>query len=412
MKAHSWVEVPLEDISAPCSYPIGDGDHGAIKPSMYVTSGIPYIRVADIVEGEILRDKLVYITPDVHQDNPKSHLFPNDIVISKTGATIGKVALIPPDMTQANTTSSVGKITVDQKKALPRYVLYYMRSPRFQRDMWAVSHKSAQPGFNIKDLKKFIIPLPPLADQERIVKLLDEADELRKLRTQADRRTSSLIPALFHEMFGNPATNPMGWPYVSMEEVAARERYAIVDGPFGASLKQGDYKDSGVPVIRIKNITAEGQFMDDNFLYISDEKYEELKRSAVHVGDILISRVGTIGNTCIYPGRYKKALLSTTGVCKITVDERRIDQVFLHSLMLTGPFQQQIKRSASSAVQPYFNLTALRNWRLVLPPLALQKEFATRVSEIRWLESEQAASRLRLDALFQSLLHHAFSGDL
>jgi type I restriction enzyme S subunit len=56
------------------------------------------------------------------------------------------------------------------------------------------------------------IPVPPLAEQERIVKLLDEADELRKLRAQADDRTAVLIAALFDEMFGNPATNPKGWP--------------------------------------------------------------------------------------------------------------------------------------------------------------------------------------------------------
>ena len=56
-------------------------------------------------------------------------------------------------------------------------------------------------------LEHFQIPVPPLAEQERIVKLLDEADELRKLRAQADRRTADLIPSLFHEMFGDPNAN-------------------------------------------------------------------------------------------------------------------------------------------------------------------------------------------------------------
>jgi type I restriction enzyme S subunit len=55
------------------------------------------------------------------------------------------------------------------------------------------------------------VTVPPLAEQERIVKRLDEADELRKLRAQADRRTADLIPALFHDMFGDPAINPKGF---------------------------------------------------------------------------------------------------------------------------------------------------------------------------------------------------------
>ena len=53
--------------------------------------------------------------------------------------------------------------------------------------------------------------MPPLAEQERIVKLLDEADALRKLRAQADRRTAEFIPALFHQMFGDPVVNSRKW---------------------------------------------------------------------------------------------------------------------------------------------------------------------------------------------------------
>ena len=129
-------EVYFEEIASPTKYPIGDGDHGSIKPSSYCSSGIPYIRVADIGDGELILDHLVFIPEDVHNANPKSHLFPGDIVISKTGASIGKVAILPEDMPRANTTSSVGKITVDPAKALVRYVLHYMRAPRFQREMW------------------------------------------------------------------------------------------------------------------------------------------------------------------------------------------------------------------------------------------------------------------------------------
>jgi type I restriction enzyme, S subunit len=63
------------------------------------------------------------------------------------------------------------------------------------------------------------IPVPPLIEQERIVKLLDEADELRKLRAQADRRTEALIPALFHDMFGDPASNPKGFRKEALEKL-------------------------------------------------------------------------------------------------------------------------------------------------------------------------------------------------
>lgn len=74
------------------------------------------------------------------------------------------------------------------------------------------------------------VPLPPIAEQERIVKLLDEADELRKLRAQADRRTATLIAAFFHEMFGDPDANPHGWLSRSLEEVIASTKLGLVRG--------------------------------------------------------------------------------------------------------------------------------------------------------------------------------------
>ena len=154
-------DTELEKIGAKTKYPIGDGDHGAIKPAIYQDLGVPYIRVADITwESQIDRSKMVYIPHEVNEANPKSFLYPGDIVISKTGATIGKVAIIPDDIEIANTTASIGKVTLNIDLAIPKYVLWCMKSHQFQTQMWRVSHKSAQPGFNVKDLKKFKIPLP------------------------------------------------------------------------------------------------------------------------------------------------------------------------------------------------------------------------------------------------------------
>jgi type I restriction enzyme S subunit len=62
-----------------------------------------------------------------------------------------------------------------------------------------------------RDLMRVEVPVPPLAEQGRIVELLDEADELRKIRAKADQHTGALIPALFHAMFGDPVENPKGW---------------------------------------------------------------------------------------------------------------------------------------------------------------------------------------------------------
>ena len=85
-------------------YQIGDGDHGSIKPEMYVEKGIPYIRVQNLNwDGEIDLNGLVYITNKVHNKNLKSRIVIGDILIAKTGATIGKLGFVK---------SNVGKCVI------------------------------------------------------------------------------------------------------------------------------------------------------------------------------------------------------------------------------------------------------------------------------------------------------------
>src|SRR5262245_60748804 len=118
-----WIETPLETLAAKTKYPIGDGDHGQIKPATYTDKGIPYIRVADMGWGKFEPNGLVHIPEEVHQQNLKSELRPGDILIAKTGATIGKCCIIPKSIPRANTTSSVGKVTVNHEVTSSDWVL-------------------------------------------------------------------------------------------------------------------------------------------------------------------------------------------------------------------------------------------------------------------------------------------------
>lgn len=157
------------------SYPIGDGDHGQIKPSDYLESGIPYIRVQNLsFNNKFIKEGLVYISEKVNKKNRKSILKPGDILIAKTGATIGKCVVLDENIPVANTTSSVGKITLDPNKINIRYAYYWIASKALQDEMWEIAGtKSAQPGFNIEDIKDFQILLCDTAKQKQIADYLD-----------------------------------------------------------------------------------------------------------------------------------------------------------------------------------------------------------------------------------------------
>ena len=268
---------------------------------------------------------------------------------------------------------------------------------------------AAQPHVYAKDLANLEIPFPPLAEQHRIAALLDTADHIIKQRELAIAKLDQLAQSVFVEMFGDVVSNNKNWNQLCINEIAANEKYSIVDGPFGSSLKPTDYLETGVPVIRIANVTKDGYFLPKNLLYISKEKFKELKRSSVCGDDVLVTRVGTIGNTCIFPNNFGDALLSTTGVCKIKPNRELVMPSYLHASIKTKSFQAQINKSASTSVQKYFNLTALKSWKISIPPLHLQNEFIKKINLINDEITKHQQCLHQIKNLEFSLQHQSFA---
>jgi restriction endonuclease S subunit len=164
-------------------YPIGDGDHGMIKADDYLTDGIPYIRVLNLTWGNGLSMKnIVYISESMNAIIKNSTLRPNDILIAKTGATIGKTAIVPETLPISNTTSHVGKITLPVTHDA-KYFYYVATSSVVQKQIEDMSAmQSTRPELGIEGLKNLIVVVPPLDIQRRISSYLDcrcsEIDEI------------------------------------------------------------------------------------------------------------------------------------------------------------------------------------------------------------------------------------------
>ena len=99
---------------------------------------------------------------------------------------------------------------------LPKYLFYALGKV----DYLALCHGAVKGRcLNRASLKRIPVPYPPLSEQRRIVEILDQADALRKKRAEADAKADRILPALFYKMFGDPATNPKGWPVVPIREM-------------------------------------------------------------------------------------------------------------------------------------------------------------------------------------------------
>ena len=190
--------------------------------SKLVTNGLPHLRPFNIgEEGRLVLNDVYHVSPDVASTG-KDRLLEGDILFNNTNSAelVGKSALVEKDMV-AGFSNHITRIRIDQSLAEPAWVNFALM--KYYQDRYFSAHATrwvSQAGFKIGDLSKLEIPLPDISEQRRIVDILNRADSIRRLRKQAIDTARQLIPALFIDMFGDPATNPKGWVVKSLREVA------------------------------------------------------------------------------------------------------------------------------------------------------------------------------------------------
>lgn len=287
----------------------------------------------------------------------------------------------------------------DRTVLLPRFLALYLN---YFKDQLIVPLMvgAANMSLTMKRLADVSISFPPMEEQEQIVQTLDEAEALRKLRAKADQRTADLIPAIFYDTFGDPTTNPKGWPIQSIASITSscqkcdprREpnrqfsyiNIASIDGSTGRIITTRQFTGSEAP---------------------------SRARQLVHTNDVIISTVRpNLRGVALLP-RYYDGFLCSTGFCVLR-PTGIMDGEYLYALARTNYFTQQLLKKVRGANYPAVTDKVVRGIAVPVPPLSLQREFAARVAKVRELEAEQAESRKHLDELFVSLLCRAFKGEL
>jgi type I restriction enzyme S subunit len=289
---------------------------------------------------------------------------------------------------------------------LPRYLLHFLKS---EAGLHQIRHRcegAVRFQLKFRDLCAIPIVTPSLAEQERIVKLLDEADELRKVRAKADHRTADLIPAHFYEMFGDPVTNSKRWLFAPVSDLLTEP---LRNGVSPA--KDGTYQ---AKVFTLSAIS--GEVFDPSAW--KDALFARPPESNCLVSDNLFLICRGNGNRLLvgrakFPRNVEHEIIFPDTMIAAVPNLDKLSAVYLEEAWNLPTTRIQILSGARTTNGTYkINQTVVEQLRLPLPPLSLQIEFAARVAEIRAMEAEQAVSRCRLDDLFQSMLHRAFNGEL
>ena len=175
---------------------------------------------------------------------------------------------------------------------------------------------------------------------------------------------------------------PADWTVKPLEKIALQEKGSIVDGPFGSNLKTSDYVASGIPVLQGKNITND-KFKWFDVRYITETKAEELRRSSVRVGDILIVKIGSVGYSAIVDDLqgYEYAIIPAN-LLKISVNEKAFSTSFLHQYLTSPEGRKRLIDAASTTAQPALSLATVKQFSIPIPPLPEQQKIATILSSV------------------------------
>lgn len=353
----------------------------AFKPTDWCDEGLPIIRIQNLTgSGE----KFNYTSRQV-----KSELVvePGDLLVSWS-ATLDVYRWAGP---RGVLNQHIFKV-LPASGIDPDYLFFALKNAL--AELSSKTHGSTMKHVVRGDFESTLVHVPPLPEQRRIVDLLSRAEGIVRLHREAEKKAAELIPALFLDMFGDPATNPKGWAIAQLGEhveipsvVRTPDLYADADHPcIGADSIEG-HTGMLISLPTVRDVQPKsGKYWFEP-------------------GDVLYSK--------IRPYLAKVALAPDAGYCSADMYPLRCKPTlhadYLLSLLLSTAFTDYATAESVRAQMPKLNRETLFAYRFPVPPLELQLQFAEKVAAVRSIQTQQSVATAKAQAAFDALLATAFS---
>jgi type I restriction enzyme S subunit len=249
----------------------------------------------------------------------------------------------------------------------------------------------------LNNLTDPIIPLLPLEDQKRIVKILDDADTLRQKRKQTINLLDDYLRAMFLKMFGDPVKNPKGWdkfPLKSVVDIQSGQVNPKID-PYASMIHIGGADVESETGNIINKITARdaGQISGK---YLFDESYLLYSKIRPYLNKVSLPNFSGICSADIYPIKPKESL----------------NKYFLAFILKSNGFLEYANKNSGRSSIPKINRLDLLGYELIVPAIDLQNIFEKVWKETETLKHKMLSQAEELENQFQALMQKAFKGNL
>ena len=370
--------------------------------------GINFVKIESVSEnGTFISEKFDHISKECHDKLKRSQLQKNDILFSIAGA-IGRTAIVTEDVLPANTNQALAIIRVPQGIINYSFLLYVLQSSVISEQAEKKKQGVAQLNLSLKDISEFHIPDIPLVQQQLIVENLDEASSLISLRKQQLAKLDELVKARFVELFGDPIDNPKGLPVKTLKELST----LITNGntPKGGS---ENYVDKGILFLRSQNVWRNRIELED-VAYIDEATHHSLKKSSLKHKDILITKTGRIntensslGRAALYLGDDDSANINGH-VYLVRLDGSVVPE-YVVTILTSEAYRKYIRKVCVGGIDKrQINLDQVEEFPIILPPVELQKQFATFVEQTDKSKFEIQQSLEKLNTLKKALMQKYF----
>jgi type I restriction enzyme S subunit len=285
-----------------------------------------------------------------------------------------------------------------------------LKTNHFKNQLKKLITGAAQLNFGPSHLKKIIIPIPSLSDQNRITELLSKSETLIEQRKQSISLLDEFLKSTFVDMFGDPVKNEKGWENVRFGDYILK----IIAGSSYGGEQKDRLMDDEYGVLKVSAVTW-GVFNPNEFKVVN---IKDITSKLIHPqkGDLLFSRANTkelVGATCIVDKDYPKLFLPDK-IWNLKLNENELNHYFIHFLFQNASFRHTLTKGATGTSGSMLNISMpkLRNIQFSKPPIELQTKFAEIVAKTEALKEQYKTSLHELENLYGSLSQQAFKGEM
>lgn len=361
-----WKKVKLGEVC--------DTQYGFTASTVQQDTGTQFLRITDIVPQLIDWNTVPYCQIQ-EKDREKYLLHKGDIVVARTGATVGYAKYIKEDV-PAVFASYLVRLLVNSIDVDRHYVGLCLESNLFKEYIQSISNGSAQPNANAQMISSFEINLPPLSTQHRIATILSRYDSLIENYQKQIKLLEEAAQRLYKEWFvdlhfpGHENTNivdgvPEGWEKKPVK--------TIIELQSGYAFKSSAFMEDGIyKIVTIKNV-KDGAFDGENVSKIASIPEKMPKHCILEDGDILLSLTGNVGRVCIVNG---KNYLLNQRVAKL----KSAYKAYTYCLFRSRDMFIEVNNLANGAAQQNVSPIRIGEMKILIPEKKWLDDFERTVS--------------------------------